>query len=260
MPHPFPLTAANRIKLAQAFLHQPRVDLAIESTVEGQMGAVWVDDPANPTAFCIAHGPFRYYAGDAAGAGGRALLRDTLCGYDLLMPASEPWLEAAQAIYGERLQPFPRYRFSAAALDAAHLTALSAQCKPRGQIAPIDADLAAWLAAQGNQYESIADFGSAQNFAARGLGFAALDGEQVLGAAWSSLVCSRGIEVSIFVEERARGRRLATVLACRLLLACLEGGREPHWDAANPASYKLALKLGYTFIGMYEGWCVIDNT
>ena len=67
MPHPFPLTAANRRTLAQAFCHNPRVDLAIDSAVEGQMGAALVDDPAAPTAFCIASGPFRYYAGAAEG-------------------------------------------------------------------------------------------------------------------------------------------------------------------------------------------------
>ena len=134
------------------------------------------------------------------------------------------------------------------------LAALLAQSRGRAQIVPIDAALAARLAQRPDEYDALAAFASAQDFVERGLGFAALEGAQVMGAAYSSLVCRRGIEVSIFVEERRRGRGLATALACTLLLACLDAGREPHWDAANPASYKLALKLGYTFVGMYEAW------
>lgn len=35
----YPLSKANRIRLARAFRHVPRVDVSIECVLEGQMGA-----------------------------------------------------------------------------------------------------------------------------------------------------------------------------------------------------------------------------
>jgi len=70
--------------------------------------------------------------------------------------------------------------------------------------------------------------------------------------AWSSLVCSRGIEVSVSVAPEHRMRGMATVLSAYLVMWCLENGVQPHWDAANPESCRLAEKLGYTRAGTYR--------
>ena len=86
--------------------------------------------------------------------------------------------------------------------------------------------------------------------------FAALDGDSVMGVAYSQLVCSRGIEVSIFVEEKYRKRGVATALGSRLLLECLRQNIRPNWDAANPESCKLAQKLGLAFMETYEAYYV----
>lgn len=75
-----------------------------------------------------------------------------------------------------------------------------------------------------------------------------------MGAAWSSLVCSNGIEVSIYIEEAYRQRGVATALASRLLLECLRNKLKPNWDAANPESFKLAKKLGVRFIEAYDAY------
>jgi predicted GNAT family acetyltransferase len=60
------------------------------------------------------------------------------------------------------------------------------------------------------------------------------------------------MEVSIYVLEDYRRQGLATALASNLLSWCLEHNLEPHWDAANPESCRLASKLGYKFMGSYE--------
>lgn len=44
MTHEIALTKLNRIKLAHAFRHNRRVDLAINGVVEGQMGRAFADD------------------------------------------------------------------------------------------------------------------------------------------------------------------------------------------------------------------------
>jgi GNAT superfamily N-acetyltransferase len=102
-----------------------------------------------------------------------------------------------------------------------------------------------------DHFIDLSDYDSPADFAGRGTGLYVQKGERVAGAAFASLVCSRGIEISIFIEARYRRQGLATALAARLLLWCLERSLEPHWDAANPESCKLALKLGYRPAGSY---------
>jgi GNAT superfamily N-acetyltransferase len=249
----FAPTKANRLRVAQAFRHNPRVDLAIECVVEGQMGTVWVDAPQNPTVYRIAVGPFWYLAGDATSAAGREMVRD-LPAYTLLMPSPADWVRAAQEIHGDKLLEFSRYSFSTDELPPDHLGKLLNQSKYRAVIQPIDAALASRFIQNPQGRVDLSAFDSAEDFVARGVGFCLPMDETIVAAAYSSLVCSRGIEVSIFVEPRYRERGVATALASRLALACLERGWEPHWDAANLESCKLAEKLGYRRSGTYTAY------
>jgi len=247
------LNRTNRLKLARAFRHNWRVDYGIDCVVEGQMGRALADDARHPTAFCINVGPFWYFAGDAGSPGGRALLRDWPA-YDLLMPSPPAWIVAAQVTFQDRLLSFPRYNFSPDPLSETHLVSLLDDSPYRDQVVPLETAQVARLAAQPEPYLEIEAFDSPADFCTRGVGFVALDGERVMGVAYSSLVCSRGIEVSIYVQERDRRRGVATALASRLLLHCQRHGMRPNWDAANPESCKLALKLGYTFVDTYDAY------
>ena len=88
----------------------------------------------------------------------------------------------------------------------------------------------------------------------RGVGFYLEQQWTVVGAAYSSLVCSQGIEVSLCVLEDYRRQGIATILSSRLLKWCLEHNAEANWDAANLASCKLAEKLGYVRRGEYQAY------
>jgi GNAT superfamily N-acetyltransferase len=76
----------------------------------------------------------------------------------------------------------------------------------------------------------------------------------VVGAAYSSLVCGRGIEVGVFVLEDCRRQGIATILASRLLKWCIENSAEANWGAANPELCRLAEKLGYIQTGEYQAY------
>jgi GNAT superfamily N-acetyltransferase len=245
------LDEQNRPRLAEAFQHSPRVDYAIDCAVEGQIRQVFVDDPRHPAAFCIRTGPLWYFAGHADTPGGQALLRE-FPPYNLLMPSPLNWIAAAQDHFQGKLIPMPRYSFSTENLTEEHIKALIDTSPHREKITPLDVDLVERLAEPSQDHLGFEDFGSTAEFLRRGMGYAALEGDEILGIGYSSLVCSRGIEVSLFVEERYRQRGLGTALASRLLLETLGKGLRPNWDAANPESCKLALKLGYKFKASYE--------
>lgn len=250
MSHELELTKVNRLRLARAFRHNPRVDYSLDCVLEGQMGQAFVDDPNAPTAYRASIGPFWYFAGDAGSPGGRALLGEWPP-YNLLMPSPPGWAAAAREMFGERLVAFPRYSFAADGLDETHLESLLAVSPQRDRVVAVDE---ARLSNGENTFIDTADFDSPADFVARSLGFIALDGEKVMGAAYGSLACNRGIEVSLYVDEPYRLQGVATALSASLLLACLRQGMRPNWDAANQESCKLAEKLGYVFAGEYEAY------
>jgi GNAT superfamily N-acetyltransferase len=248
-----PLTQANRLRLAQAFRFHKRVDLTIPCVVEGQMGQAFADDSDNPTAFKIAAGPFTYLAGEVVSPGGRAMVRSLPAG-TFLMPSPPEWTTAVQAAFPNRLRSIPRYRFSSETLTSAHLEGLLAQSRYRDRVEPMDLAIVQALSQDPDGIADFSAFDSAEDFLQRGLGCVVRDQGQVAGLIYSSLACSFGIEISLFVMPSHRNRGLATALSCVLLLRCLALGLAPNWDAGNEDSCRLAQKLGYTFVEEYEAF------
>ncbi len=246
----YPLTKANRINLAKAFRNVPRVDISIECVLEGQMGKAYVDDVGNPSAYKIMVGPFFYFAGDAFGEGGLVMLKEVKP-YDLFMSSSAGWVEESRKLYGERLVAFDRYSFSSENLSLENLQQLCQS--PIHNIKQMDTALLEKVWGQ-EHFVDISDFDSPSDFMERGIGYYAEKNGEVIGAAYSSLVCNQGIEVSVFVSEDHRRRGIATALAAQLIKRCLENNMDAHWDAANPESCKLAEKLGYIPTGKYQAY------
>lgn len=251
MDYELELTKTNRLKIAKAFRFNKRVDFSIECAIEGQLGKVFVDNLAQPTAYRLTVGPFWYFAGDVNSPGSRQLMQ-ALPPYNIVMPSPAGWVELAKELYGDQLKSFTRYSFSANHLSAEHLNCLQANSPHK--IVPIDKTLAKQLSEQPDSYFDLSDFESVDDFIDRSFGFAALDVDKVMGVAYASLVCSQGIEVSVFVEDAYHRKGVATALSCHLLLESLKYNLRPNWDAANPESVGLAKKLGYVYIESYEAY------
>lgn len=248
-----PLTRSNRLKLARAFRRHTRFDTGIDCAVEGQMGHAFADDVENPTVFLIEQGGFfAYLAGDAHSPVGRALAT-ALSGPKLLITAhaGDPWPAVLQELHGNRLVPVDRYRYSSENITLEHLNSLLNESPFRDAIRRMDVDLASRLGHHPQGWVDIGAYESPEDFVARSIGYCLLDGDDLVGAAYGSLVCSRGIEVSIFVHPEHRRRGLATALGASLLRYCWENNMDANWDAANPASCNLALKLDYAPLGSY---------
>lgn len=253
----YPLIKANRLLLAQAFRAVRRVDLSIDCVIEGQMGKAFVDHVDHPSVYQIQTGPFVYLAGDPTGAPAQELIRN-LPGYMLLMPSAPGWSEAFQAYMGDRLRAFDRFQFSAEQLTIEHLQACLSNTPFKDQIEQMDRSFVKNIWGQ-EHFVDLSEYDSPEDFLERGMGYVSIRNGKIAGAAYASLVCSRGIEVSIYVEEDYRRQGLATALASYLLASCLQRNLEPHWDAANPESCHLARKLGYKFVGTYEAYYLWNN-
>jgi GNAT superfamily N-acetyltransferase len=252
MSKEFPLTRVNRLLLARAYRNVPRMDISIECVIEGQMGKAYVDDLDAPTAFQIKTGPFLYFAGDPSSEGGQQMLK-SIPPWTFFMPSADGWLEAGRRMYGDKLTGFDRYSFSANCLSPAYLQTLLLASKYSTALKQMDLALASRVWAQ-DHFVDLSEFESPSDFIARGIGYYVERSGKILGAAYSSLVCSRAIEISLFVLEDYRRKGMATTLAAHLLHWCLENSMEPHWDAANLESCRLAEKLGYIPQGKYQAY------
>ena len=246
----YPLTKNNRINLAKAFREVPRVDISIECVLEAYMGKAFVDNVEKPSAYKIMIGPFFYFAGNAHGAGGQEMLKD-IKPYNLFMSSSAGWVEECRKLYGERLVAFERYSFSSEKLSLEHLKRL---CQSSAHdIKQMDSALLEKVWRQ-DHFIDISDFDSVSDFMERGVGYYAEKNGEVIGAAYSSLVCNQGIEISLFVSDDHRRQGMATALSANLVRWCLENNMDAHWDAANPESCRLAEKLGYISTGGYQAY------
>ena len=248
----YPLTKANRLRLAQAFSDVTRVDMSIPACLEDQMGEAFVDDLQNPTVFRIQQGPFFYLTGDATSEHGRKAI-EGLPVFNLFMHSADGFQERAKEIHGESLIGHERTSFSQEAVSLEGLNKIIAESPHSEAIKQMDTAFVEGLWGQDHWFD-VSDFGSAAAFIDCAIGFYLKEGEDLVGAAYASLVCSLGIEVSVFVEEAHRQKGIATVLSAFLVRWCLERGWLANWDAANPESCKLAEKLGYTESGKYNAY------
>ncbi len=248
----YPLSRAHRLRIARAFANVPSVDISVDCVIEDQMGEAFVDSMGDPQLFLIDQDHFFcYFAGNLTSDAGRGFLGKAPKGR-LYMAGSAGWHDAVQDIFGEEARPIERYSYSSESLSLDHLRSLSGSNPHTSSVQRMDATL---VGVQTPFFE-IGAFDSPDDFVERGIGFCMLQGEQIIGVAYSSLVCSSAIEVSIFVDEDHRRQGIATALACQLLLWCVERTIAPHWDAANEESCLLAEKVGYTSVGKYTAYFV----
>lgn len=254
MTEGLPLSKENRVRIARAFGHVPRVDMSIDCVIEGQMGAAVADNAQSPTAFRLQLGSFTYFAGDATGPGGRELLQG-LGPYTILMPSAPGWFEAARKLYTDRLVRIERYSYTDSQLSLDRLDELLASLDPGYAARRMDLSFAEKLSEQ-LHFVDFSEYESAADFVNRGIGYYMEADGDVIGVAYASLVCGRGIEVSVYIKEEHRRRGAATVLSAHLLKWCLENNTHANWDAANPASCRLAEKLGYVPVGSYEAYYI----
>jgi len=233
----------------------PKVDLTLDCIRDGTMGSIQADDPENPESICIHLADFWYLGGDPQTEWANEIILK-IPTYDLIMSAATGWVEEIARVHGDRLQPYTRFSFSAVSLSKDALKSLFDTSPHKENILPIDSvnlDILLALTDSGFEYRQ---FGAPENFLDKGFGYIYKNEQTILGMAYTALVAQRGIEVSIWVAERQRQRGIATALASRLILECFDRGLEPHWDAANGESVKLAKKLRYTFTRAYDAYYI----
>lgn len=90
------------------------------------------------------------------------------------------------------------------------------------------------------------------NYEKNGIGYYCIYNNEIIGVASSNIFYKDGIEVNIKVKDEYRRKGIATALASKLILKCLEKNKKISWDAANLWSIGLAEKLGFEYDSTYN--------
>ncbi|MDD3409768.1 MAG: GNAT family N-acetyltransferase [Eubacteriales bacterium] len=228
-------------------LYETCDDYLCLSTLDGCMGRAWANEAE--TAAQVVNGDFCMLAGDPEAEGARELILhippehkgDEL----FICSLGDRWNAAIESAWGETAHAFDRYAILKEP-DVFDREKLKAMTAPEGyRIVPIDGALYRECLLHDWSRDFVSQFQDEADYAARGLGVAALkDGELVAGAS-SYVVFHGGIEIEIDTRTDHRRRGLARACGAALILACLERGLYPSWDAANPESVALSQQLGY---------------
>lgn len=220
----------------------------VRACLEGKMGRV---QSAGEESALAVIGDFCFLAGEAS----RELL--DVAKAPILVPGSGDWEVLIRTALGERAVPFTRYATRRPPGDRDRLIHFTEALPQEFQLCPIGKELYFTLMSQGWSRDLCGNFADAEDFLARGLGFAAVgaDGKPAAGAA-SYAVCDGAIEIEIDTRPEDRRRGLALACGARLILECLDRGLYPGWDAHDLRSLSLAERLGYRLDHPYTAYWV----
>src|SRR5688572_26134253 len=117
------VNTALKAKLTPLFNNHQRVDMGIDSILEGQSGKqinVVVDDVTDPHVAFIRYGTFGVLAGNATNDKAAALMQmiELPCA---IQPSPEPWMKLLQHTYPERIKTTERFSFTHALIKLAEL-------------------------------------------------------------------------------------------------------------------------------------------
>jgi len=231
-----------------AFESHPRLRAVIDAVLEGRCGRVIREGGAALLDF----GCYRIPGGDARCEGARALLTGLRGPCEIVVPDDDAWRALIGNCFGARIADRSMQSFLPGRKLTERTHALAADLPEAYDLRRIDAAIAARVGVEVAPH-GIDVLGGPEAFVERGLGRAllALDGRPACVAS-SYAVSSRYVEVAIATHPAHRRRGLAACAAAAMIGDCLERGLEPHWNAFNPVSQRLARRLGFVEVGVCE--------
>lgn len=227
----------------------------IWSALQGVMGAVFVDDKKNPQTAMAVTADFVFLSGkpDADFISERP--EGFEAQFAILVPKDRPWEQMIEETLLERAKKVTRYAIcKGTKFDCGKLTEIVKHLDDAYKLKMIDQQAydeiveTKWACDLCSQYETY------EKYRKLGIGAVIYKGRELVAGASSYTVYEGGIEIEIDTREDYRRKGLALVCGAKLILACLEKGLYPSWDAQNIGSVRLAKKLGYEFDKEYTAY------
>ncbi len=234
-------------------------DSMVLSYLQGYMGDGYVNHLQNPSAALIISGEYSFFGGNPNSEDALELIKQlfsvnpsecSVC----IFPEEEPlWEQVLLSVKENHPTLVPRfgivqkdYCFDEKILEK-YMDSV-----PKGyDLIPFSKEIYHKAMMSDWSKEFCETFQSAEEYLNRGFGFAVLKRGDLVSGASTMTVYDGGIEVQVATVEGERGKGLAIACAAALLMECKKRNLRPCWDAANLASKKMALSLGYEYRGEY---------
>ena len=254
------LTGKDCAVLLPVFQHT--TDTCVQTVTQGHMGEAWADSAAEPYCGKIVLGDFCFFDGDAEHPCARELVahlpEDTAFTDWTLVGSDEKWNRLIEEVWGEKAEPFTRYAIKKEGdvFDRETLRNFAEMLPESYTIRQIDGELYEQAMKESWSWDACIQFESKEDFLKRGLGFAVVHEGQLVAQASSYSIYDNGLEITISTHKNHRRKGLAKACVSTLILACLERGWYPSWDARTLISVALAEQLGYHMDRPYRAYSI----
>ena len=201
-------------------------------------------------------GDFAFFAGNPS----EKLIRfkPESCKQDfiIMVPQNREWADLIEKCYGDKAKKVKRYAIKKEP-DVFQKTKLEQAVSnlPDGYELKMIEELE-YNMCRNNDWSKdlVSQYKDYDTYKKLGLGVAVLKDRELVAGASSYSTYNKGIEIEIDTREDQRRKGLAYSCGAKLIMACLEKGLYPSWDAQNKWSVSLAEKLGYHFSHEYVAY------
>lgn len=215
-----------------------------KSVLDGLMGEAYVDNIINPQIAFLIVRRYCFISGNIDNLKLKELIDKNLKKY-ILIP-SDNICKSIDKLYKNEIYKLERYSIKKdVKFNILNLRQYVQNISKKFTIKRVDDNLEKRI--RDENFITITD-----DYKKHGIGFCCLDNDTIIGVASSNIFYKDGIEVNIKVKEEYRRNGIATALASKLIITCLEENKKVSWDAANMNSVGLAQKLGFQYDSTYN--------
>ncbi len=214
------------------------------SVLDGVMGKAFVDNIENPNIAFLVVRKYCFISGNINDKKLKDIIDENFKNYTLI--PSDIIANKIENIYSNNVQKSQRYSIKKeVSFDKVRLHRMSNSLEKKFKFIQIDEALA-------DNIKKIEFINITDNYKKNGIGFCCVHNNEIIGVASSNIFYKDGIEVNIKVKEEYRRKGIATAMASKLIIECLNQNKKISWDAANLNSVSLAEKLGFEYDSSYN--------
>ena len=227
----------------------------IWSCLQKVMGKVFVADTENPKSAMAFVGCFAFLGGEPD----RELLLGKPEGFVIMTPQDDRWSELIEECFPDA-RKVTRYAIRKdTVFDRSRLAEMVSKLPEGYELKRIDSDIYDLCVQDPVTADFVSAFGSKEKYLELGRGMVILKDGKIVSGASSYTRYKEGIEIEVDTVPSERRKGLATVVCAALILACLDEGLYPSWDAHDMNSVQLARKFGYEFDHEYTAYEVSSD-